>query len=270
VTVGGVDIRDQPGLLAGERGYQPLAVLDLVEQIVRIVRRAAGVYHIPQRGTQRITAVREQRGIGIADALEVSGDRIIAESEEPLAWALASLMRNGLGRVRRKLRCLKRIAAARLNDVQRFLLVDCVQTYILLDEREAVEYSRVLREEKEGPCPSLRAPSTTRVGKPLSWRYVVEEPLSECAKRWPTPKVEEVSAMEMTWSEGLIARGEATGQLEGARRMLKRQLTESFGPLSDDVVRRIAALDSEEELERLAVQVIRASSLEELELERGC
>jgi len=68
---------------------------------------------------------------------------------EPLAWALAALMRpEQLSRAALKLACLRRIAAAELDEIQRFLLVNCVQFYLELTREEAVEYE-VLRAQEE-------------------------------------------------------------------------------------------------------------------------
>lgn len=50
---------------------------------------------------------------------------------QPLAWALAALMRSRLGAVEHRRACLRRIAAARqLDEARRFLLFNCVATYL--------------------------------------------------------------------------------------------------------------------------------------------
>ena len=63
-------------------------------------------------------------GLAVCDATEYLA------RPQPLAWGLATLMdRGALTRPALKLACLRRIAAADLDDTQRILLVDCVETY---------------------------------------------------------------------------------------------------------------------------------------------
>jgi hypothetical protein len=71
---------------------------------------------------------------------------------EPLAWGLAALMHRGtLTRPALKLACLRRIAAADLDDARRILLMDCVEAYLELNSDEAAEYARLctVRENRE-------------------------------------------------------------------------------------------------------------------------
>jgi hypothetical protein len=66
------------------------------------------------------------------------------ERSEPLAWGLAALMRPGRwSRAEHRMACLRRIAAAELPELQRFLLVNCVETYIQLSGQDAVELARL-------------------------------------------------------------------------------------------------------------------------------
>jgi hypothetical protein len=143
--------------------------------------------------------------------------------DQPLAWALAALMRpEALSRAEHKMACLRRIAAARLDELPRFLLVNCVETYLQLQGRDAEELE------------ALQA----------------------------TGKSEEVRAMRMTWAEQLRNEG-----LEiGVRQTLLRQLGARFGPLSDDVTRRVEAIRSVERLNKIAEQILVAHSLEEMGL----
>jgi len=71
---------------------------------------------------------------------------------EPLAWGLAALMDRGiLTRPELKLACLRRIAAADLDDARRVLLVNCVEAYLELNSEESAEYARLcaVRENRE-------------------------------------------------------------------------------------------------------------------------
>lgn len=70
---------------------------------------------------------------------------------EPLAWALAALMTPGsLSRPQHKRACLRRIAAARLPEEKRLLLVDCVETYLVLTDEEEREYKGLGKRKTEG------------------------------------------------------------------------------------------------------------------------
>jgi len=162
---------------------------------------------------------------------------------EPLAWALAALMRPGTwSRARLKLECLRRIADAEVDEARRYLLVNCVQSYLELDETEEKEYQSMLAK---------------------------------------TPN-RDVAEMEMTWGDRLIAQGrtegerlgrtegERLGRAEGERRGMKQVLlhllAQRFGALPAVVVRRVGAIDSTRELNRLTERILTAHSLEELGL----
>ena len=167
--------------------------------------------------------------------LEKSRAEDFLAKDQPLAWALAALMRSEtLSRAEHKMACLRRIAAASLDDLRRFLLVNCVETYLQLQGRDAEELEAL---EARG-------------------------------------NAEEVRVMRMTWAEELEAKGRATGVEMGKREGLEmgfwqallRQLGVRFGPLSDDVKRRVEAIRSVERLNQIAEQILVASSLEELGL----
>lgn len=147
--------------------------------------------------------------------------------DEPLAWALAALMKPKMGRGRLKLACLKRIVDAHLTDLQKFLLADCVETYIELDEHEAQIYDALVH-EKEG---------------------------------------KEIATMQMTWSENIRAEGQRLGDVRARRDILHSLLETQFGPLPAGVERKLDAIDSPDELRRLAIAVLSARSLKELGLE---
>jgi hypothetical protein len=157
---------------------------------------------------------------------------------EPLAWGLSALMRSGgLGRAGHKMACLRRIAEADLDDHHRLLLVNCVETYLQLKPREAAELE------------ALRAHEANQ----------------------------EVHAMELTWADRLRTEGWTTGREEGRRQERERTvralrpllldlLGKRFGPLSEDVRRRVEEIDSVERLTRLARKGLSARSLEEMGL----
>jgi hypothetical protein len=147
--------------------------------------------------------------------------------DQPLAWALAALMgRGSMRRAEHKMACLRRIATARLDELRRFLLVNCVETYLQLKGRDAEEMEMLQSREE----------------------------------------TEEVRAMKMTWAEQLESQGMEKGVEKGVRQTLLRLLGLRFGPLTDDVRRRIESIRSVERLNQIADQVLVARSLEEMGL----
>lgn len=155
--------------------------------------------------------------------------------EETLAPALASLMRHeGRSVAEHKLDCLRPVARAPVDDAARFLLVNCIETYVQLDGADREEYERLLAEE-------------------------------------PT---EEVVDMEMTWADTLEAKGMekgrreglAEGQVRGMRSVIEDQLERRFGTLPPRSRKRLEAIDSADELSRLAGRVLDAGSLDDLGL----
>lgn len=154
---------------------------------------------------------------------------------ETLAPALASLMgHTGRSAAEHKLDCLRPVARAAVDEAARFLLVNCIETYVQLDRADREEYERLLAEE-------------------------------------PT---EEVAAMEMTWADTLEAKGMekgrreglAEGEVKGMRAVIEDQLERRFGTLSPRSRKRLEAIDSPDELSRLAGRVLDAGSLDELGL----
>ena len=153
---------------------------------------------------------------------------------EPLAWALAALMRRGtLTVAEHKAECLRPIARADLDDVRRIVLANCVETYVELDEEGQRQYEALMLEEEN----------------------------------------REVQAMEMTWAERLEARGVENGiervRIEGTQQMrtlVLNLMTRRFGPLPRDVERRVRAIDSAERLSRVAERILDVERVEDLGL----
>ncbi len=151
---------------------------------------------------------------------------------QPLAWALAALMRPGKGqsRARLGLACLRRITAdPDLTDSQRRQLCNVVTTYVELDERTAQELQELLAEKEN----------------------------------------KKMQEMITTWAERMETKGLERGRKEGRealRALLLRLLSQKFGRQPAAVRGRVAAIESAEELSRLAEKVYRVGSLEELGL----
>jgi hypothetical protein len=152
--------------------------------------------------------------------------------DQSLAWALAALMRRGsMSRAEHKMACLRRIAAARLSELHSFLLVNCVESYLQYEGRDAEELA------------ALQARDNAK----------------------------EVRAMRLSWADQLRKEGQAQGVEkgleQGVRQTLLRLLGARFGPLSDDITRRVEAIRSMERLNQIADQVLVARSLEEMGLQ---
>lgn len=82
-----------------------------------------------------------------AFGLSPSKARKYLQREEPLAWALAGLMHRGALRpAQHKLACLKRIARSDTDPARRFLLVNCVETYIDLADADEKELETMIAE----------------------------------------------------------------------------------------------------------------------------
>lgn len=150
---------------------------------------------------------------------------------QPLAWALAALMRRGRwSRAEHKMECLRRIATNRLEPDRSWLLVNWVGTYLQFKGRDAAAFERLL----------------------------------------DLPANREVKAMQMTWAEQMEAKYEAKytrkGSLEALRRVVLRLLDRRFGQVPETVRRRVEAIDSTEPLNELAEKVLEARSIEEMGL----
>jgi hypothetical protein len=164
-------------------------------------------------------------GLPALDAVEyVRGDNW-------LGVALAALMKVPPERVAwLGAEALRRIQQAPVTEERRFLLGECVQAYLPLDEEQQREFERLVVTE---PYQGLRAMNTT----------------------W----------FEKGVQQG-IQQGREEGMEAGRREMLREQLEERFGPLAPPVVERLQQLPRERVL-ALSKTVLRAQSLRELGLE---
>jgi hypothetical protein len=85
---------------------------------------------------------------------------------EPLAWGLAALAKPGaLGRAWVKFEALRRIAGAKLREHHRFLLMNCVETYLPLKGRDAEEYASLAGAQES---PEIRAMQMTWADKEIA------------------------------------------------------------------------------------------------------
>jgi len=149
---------------------------------------------------------------------------------EPLAWGLAALAKPGaLGRARVKFEALRKIANAELRQHQRFLLMNCVETYLPLKGRDAEEYAS-LAGAQESP---------------------------------------EIRAMQMTWADREIAKMEVKVTAKVADRLRStviRLLARRFGTVPPRLAKRLAAIRSIDELGVIADRILEVQSIEELRI----
>lgn len=157
---------------------------------------------------------------------------------EPLAWALAALMRRG-GRsaVEHRLACLAPIARAEIDDARKVLLASCVETYVQLEESEWDLYEALLDREENREVAAMERTLLTTLDR----------------------------AAQRGFAEGM-EKGIAEGEQRGKRELLLDLLARRFGPLPDATVQRVRALTSSEELSRLAERVLDARKLDDLGL----
>jgi hypothetical protein len=174
---------------------------------------------------------------------------------EPLAWALAALMRHrGLSAAQHRLACLRPAAAAKIDDARKFLLLNFVETYVQLDDSEQEEYETLLRDERNREVATMAELTLTTNADRLAKKSYVEG--LEEGKR---------EGRELGVLEGR-QRGQREGREQGQRELLLHLLARRFGPLPEAARQRLQALTSPEELSRLAECVLDAQSLDDLGL----
>ena len=136
---------------------------------------------------------------------------------------------------------MKRIAGSGENDYRRFLLAECLETYVDLDEVQKERVQALLHTE--------------------AYREV--EPLMQTTyERGKADALCEVEPLMQTTFE----RGIEEGIEQGERRAALRIMEKKFGPLSAEIKRRVEAL-SPEALARLQLDLLDAHTLEELRLD---
>ncbi len=179
----------------------------------------------------------------LAFGLSRSDAREYLARPEPLAWGLAGLMRpGGESAARHKLACLRPITKAVLTDRQRVLLVNCIETYVDLNDAAQREYEALLAEAGNEEVATME----------MTWADRIAHEARESALREGLEK-----GRELGWEKG---------REEGQRDLLLSLLERRFGPLSSETVTRVRALTSPEELSRLAARVLDASTLRDLGL----
>jgi len=125
-----------------------------------------------------------------------------------------------------------------MDDVQRFLLVNCVETYLELDTLETAEYEALRsREGQEGQLLKIVKMTWADRIRAEGWRDGLEQGMEKGLER---------------------------GKEQGARRILLRLLGLRFGQVPEAVRRRVDATTSLETLTELADRALMARSIEDL------
>jgi hypothetical protein len=159
------------------------------------------------------------------------------ELPQALAPGLAALMKSPWEPAEKKLRCMRAISQAEIDDARRYLLASVVDTYVELDEDQAERYTAEVAKDEN----------------------------------------EEVHEMVITWEETVAAaeaKGKAKGKAEGKAegllamrnsvlRILKRRL-ESVPAF---VRTKLEAIQSTKRLEEILDQALTVSSADELVFE---
>jgi len=135
---------------------------------------------------------------------------------------------------------LRRISQAPLTEQERYLLGECVETYLPLDETKWGEFNRLLTTKPYEEVKKMRV---------SSYALAREEARKEARKE-------------------SLEEGRREGREEGHRELLRELLEQRFGPLSKRLQGRVQAL-STEQLRELFKQGLRAKSLSELGLGEG-
>ena len=181
-------------------------------------------------------AVYKPCGLPGLDALKY------VEGENWLGVALAALMKIPKEQVAwLGAEALRRIQTAPLSDQQRFLLGECVQAYLPLNDEQQRQFERLLASEAYS---GVQAMNTTSYEKGLQ------------------KGLEKAQAMNTTWYEKGLEKGLEKGQ----RELLRDLLETKFAPLSASVLERLDRLPAER-VRALGKAILKANSLQELGLE---
>jgi hypothetical protein len=161
-------------------------------------------------------------GLPALDAEEFS------QRDEPLGWALASLMKLPKERLAEiKASTMSRVIDSSENDYRKFLLAEFIQAYLPLDEKQQLIFNQLLS----------------------------------------TPEYSKVNAMSTTWFDQGHEKGLKQGIEQGAdigrRDMTRQAFIECFGPPSEELDRWLDAWPSNHLLTLLRA-IYRSESIDEL------
>jgi hypothetical protein len=169
------------------------------------------------------------------------------EKGSDLGVALAALMRVPKDRrARFKAEALERLAKSEQNELRKYLLSGCVETYLPLETpEEQEEFERLLATEEFEEAKTM---ATT----------FYEQGLEEGRIQAKT--------MATTFYEQGLQQGMEQGEVKGQRKLLALQVEGRFGPLSPEIRERLEQWPADR-LTELGQKILHAESLSELGLE---
>ncbi len=144
--------------------------------------------------------------------------------------ACPALMKSEWDPVEKKLRCLRAISRADVDEARRYVLAKIVDIYVELGETEGAHFAAEVEQESN----------------------------------------KEIQHMVITWEDALAAskgEGKAEGKAEAARSHIVRILQRRLSSVPSFVAAKLGAIDSVERLEEILDQAIVVSSADELVLE---
>jgi len=141
---------------------------------------------------------------------------------------------------------------------ERFLLTNCVETYLQLVGREAEEYAALRRAQKNPEIEAMELTWADRMASQYTQKGIekgVKKGLQQGVKK----------GLEQGVKKG-IAQGVKQGLEQGVRDTLLHLLAKRFGKVSSAVRGRVEAIGSLEELRALVDRTLEVKSIEELGL----
>ena len=161
---------------------------------------------------------------------------------QPLASALAAFMKSGWDPVEKKLRCLRAIRHADVDEARRFILATIVELYVELDEAQTRRYEAVLEQEGNKEVRDMV----------ITWEDALASSRAEGKTEGKT--------------EGK-AEGRAEGFIEATRSHIVRVLERRLKTVPAFVGEKLDAIRSLKRLEEILDQAVVVSSVDELVLE---
>jgi flagellar biosynthesis/type III secretory pathway protein FliH len=153
---------------------------------------------------------------------------------------------------------LSKIAKATVSEDQRFLLTNCVETYLQLVGREADEYAALRRTRQNSEIDAMELTWADR----MAIQYT-QKGMEQGVKKGLRQGVKQ--GLEQGVKKG-VKQGVRKGVEQGVRDTLLHLLAKRFGKISPAVRGRVEAIGSLEELTGLVDRILEVKSIEELGL----
>jgi hypothetical protein len=164
-------------------------------------------------------------------------------------------------RVRFGAEVLRRLAVeCKENDYRKFLLTECIEAYLNLDEKQRLEFAELLQVEPYKEIqPMMMTTFEKGVAKGLE---EAQRMMATTFEKGVAKGLEEAQRMMATTFEKGVAKGREEGQRQAIHLILERR----FGPLSSMALQHLEAWPSEQ-LQELLEAAVEAPSLKALGLE---